>query len=120
MVMSLEIIMAGADIFWGLILGMIWYRIKAAFYRLKSVGNGNTALAFFGSRLLALQEAGKPVETSVPSLNTTGEYYFEEENVKESEKNTKKGPKEEVCTAHPKVRDLLQETSNHKVYGHMY
>ncbi|KAF9364914.1 hypothetical protein BGX34_012086 [Mortierella sp. NVP85] len=103
MVMSLETIMAGADIFWGLILGMIWYRIKAAFYRLKSVGNGNTALAFFGSRLLALQEAGKPVETSVPSLNTTGEYYFEEENVKESEKNTKKGPKQEVCSAHPKI-----------------
>ncbi|KAG0006521.1 hypothetical protein BGZ65_007063 [Modicella reniformis] len=103
MMMSLGRIMGPACGFLGFILGILWYRIKHAFTRLKSVGNGNTALAFFGSRLLALQEAGKPVETSVPSLNTTGDYYFEEENVKEHEKNTKKGPKQEICTAHPKI-----------------
>lgn len=108
MVVSLGLVMSGADVVWGLILEMIWYRIKAMFYRVKGFGNGNTALAFFGSRLLALQEAGKPVATSVPSLNTMGEYYFEEENVKEHEKNKKKGPEREICTAHPKVSVVLQ------------
>ncbi|KAG0244874.1 carotenoid oxygenase [Mortierella sp. GBAus27b] len=103
MTAPLGLIMAGAGVVWGLIINMIWYRIKAVIYRLKNTSNGNTALAFFGSRLLALQETGRPWETSVPSLNTTGDYYFEEENLKEHEKNPKKGPKQEVCTAHPKV-----------------
>ncbi|KAF9933404.1 hypothetical protein FBU30_005613 [Linnemannia zychae] len=74
----------------------IWYYLKIFWYKATNVGDGNTALAYFGSRLLALQEAGKPVETAVPSLNTTGEYYFEEEG------STKKD-KQAVVTAHPKI-----------------
>ncbi|KAF8941489.1 carotenoid oxygenase [Dissophora ornata] len=101
--LSLGLIMAGADVFWGLIINMVWYNLKAMLYRLKGQGNGNTALTYFGSRLLALQEAGRPIETSVPSLNTTGEYYFEEENVSADKVNKKKGPSEEICTAHPKI-----------------
>ncbi|KAF9930817.1 hypothetical protein BGZ67_005601 [Mortierella alpina] len=98
--LSLGLIMAGAEKFWTLVFYSIWYRIKSAFYQLKNDCNGNTALTFFGSRLLALQEAGKPIETSVPSLNTTGEYYFEE---KEGQNAAKKGPSREVVTAHPKI-----------------
>ncbi|KAG0197701.1 hypothetical protein BGX28_008788 [Mortierella sp. GBA30] len=102
----LGLIMAGAEKFWTLVLYSIWYRIKSAIYKLKSTGDGNTALAFFGSRLLALQESGKPVETSVPSLNTTGEYYFEEDeegkgqgaNVVRSQGKRNR----EAVTAHPK------------------
>ncbi|KAF9909668.1 hypothetical protein BX616_011099 [Lobosporangium transversale] len=110
--LTLGLVMAGADIFWGVLLWHFWYRLKAAFFKVKNFGNGNTALAFFGSRLLALNEGGKPIETSVPSLNTTGEYFFEEEEEeygekKEEDKNTlEKKIKEstpEVCTAHPKI-----------------
>ncbi|CAO3571399.1 unnamed protein product [Mortierella alpina] len=100
MSMSIGLIMAGAGSFWTVIFHAIWYGIKSAFYQLKSLGDGNTALTFFGSRLLALQEGGKPVETSVPSLNTTGEYYCEE---KEGQNTKKKGPSREVVTAHPKI-----------------
>ncbi|KAF9574425.1 hypothetical protein EC968_006585 [Mortierella alpina] len=101
LVMSFGLIMSGAQKFWTLVFYLLWYRIKSAFYRLKNHGDGNTALAFFGSRLLALQEAGKPIETSVPSLNTTGEYYFEEEEGQNTTK--KKGPSREIVTAHPKI-----------------
>ncbi|KAG0367922.1 hypothetical protein BGZ54_002992 [Gamsiella multidivaricata] len=100
---SLGRLMTSANGAWSIIFSLIWYRIKSAFYGLKGHGNGNTALAFFKSRLLALQEAGKPMETSVPSLNTTGEYYFEEDDIGESERNKKQGPTSEICTAHPKV-----------------
>ncbi|KAF9181505.1 hypothetical protein BGZ50_005477 [Haplosporangium sp. Z 11] len=110
MTISLGLIMAGADKFWTFLFNYIWYSLKAAFYGLKEHGNGNTALAFFGSRLLALQEAGKPVETSVPSLDTTGEYYFEEEEeftvgASPSKGSTanKKDSGRGVVTAHPKV-----------------
>ncbi|KAI1317514.1 hypothetical protein EDD11_008321 [Mortierella claussenii] len=103
MSMPLELVMAGAEVFWGVFLSHLWYQLKAAFFKVKNFGNGNTALAFFGARLLALQEAGKPVETSVPSLNTTGEYYFEEDtDGQEAATVHRKGPKP-VCTAHPKV-----------------
>jgi len=84
-------------LFWN----MFWYGLKAKLFSLKNVSNGNTALTWFGSRLLALQEAGIPHETSVPSLNTVGEYYFEEDPKATSPASN--GNRSAV-TAHPKVR----------------
>lgn len=85
--------------FFKFIFHMIWFYIKMAWYKVTNIGDGNTALTYFGSRLLALQEGGKPVETAVPSLNTTGEYYFEEDPNKKD--------KNAVVTAHPKVCTVL-------------
>ncbi|KAG0374589.1 Dixin [Mortierella sp. AD032] len=90
----LGVIMAPTSIF-KFIFHMLWFYIKMAYYKVANIGDGNTALAYFGSRLLALQEGGKPVETAVPSLNTTGEYFFEEDPDKKD--------KHAVVTAHPKV-----------------
>ncbi|KAF9931614.1 hypothetical protein BGZ67_005231 [Mortierella alpina] len=72
---------------------------KSVLCRLTNLSTGNTALAFIGNRALALQEAGTPIETTVPSLATLGEYYFEEEGQKRPKKWK---PNTEVCTAHPK------------------
>ena len=85
--------------FFKFIFHIIWFYIKMVWYNVTNVGDGNTALAYFGSRLLALQEGGKPVETAVPSLNTTGEYFFEEDPNKKD--------KNAVVTAHPKVCTVL-------------
>ncbi|KAF9913182.1 hypothetical protein EC991_003642 [Linnemannia zychae] len=90
----LGIIMAPTP-FFKFIFHMLWFYIKLSYYKITNIGDGNTALAFFGSRLLALHEGGKPVETAVPSLNTTGEYYFEEDPDKKD--------KHAVVTAHPKI-----------------
>ncbi|KAF9178182.1 hypothetical protein BGZ51_007915 [Haplosporangium sp. Z 767] len=73
---------------------------KNVYYRLTNIGTGNTALTIVGSRVLALQEAGTPYETRVPSLDTVGEYFFEEEGQKRSKKFL---PNSESCTAHPKT-----------------
>lgn len=85
--------------FFKFIFHFVWFYIKMAWYKVTNIGDGNTALTYFGSRLLALHEGGKPVETAVPSLNTTGEYYFEED-LNKKDKNA-------VVTAHPKVRNVL-------------
>ncbi|KAG0059936.1 hypothetical protein BGZ90_004272 [Linnemannia elongata] len=81
--------------FFKFIFHFVWFYIKMAWYKVTNIGDGNTALTYFGSRLLALHEGGKPVETAVPSLNTTGEYYFEED-LNKKDKNA-------VVTAHPKI-----------------
>lgn len=73
---------------------------KSILHRITNLSNGNTALAFIGTRVLALHEGGAPIETTVPSLTTVGEYYFEEEGQKRAKKWM---PNTEVCTAHPKV-----------------
>ncbi|KAF9581659.1 hypothetical protein BGW38_001240 [Lunasporangiospora selenospora] len=102
-VIPLGLIMGGtgASFFW-VLFQLIWYQLKGMYYRVKDVGNGNTALAFFGSRLLALQEAGRPVETAVPSLNTTGSYYFEEGN----EESVKKSSSERQAID-PKTGEMI-------------
>lgn len=82
---------------------LIWYQLKSAFYGLKTTGDGNTALAFVQSRLLALQEAGMPVETAVPTLDTVGHYFFEDGKDRSSPPPKHKGVKP-VVTAHPKVK----------------
>ncbi|KAG0278171.1 hypothetical protein BGZ96_002534 [Linnemannia gamsii] len=81
--------------FFKFIFQILWFTIVMAWYKVTNIGDGNTALTYFGSRLLALQEGGKPVETAVPSLNTTGEYFFEEDPNKKD--------KNAVVTAHPKI-----------------
>lgn len=78
---------------------LIWYQLKSAFYGLKTVGDGNTALTFVQSRLLALQEAGMPVEAAVPTLDTVGHYFFEDGNTRPKQKGV-----QPVVTAHPKVK----------------
>jgi len=74
---------------------------RSVIYRVTNIGNGNTSLAFIGNRLLALHEAGVPIETAVPSLATVGEFYFEQEAQKRGKKFL---PNQEACTAHPKVK----------------
>ncbi|KAF9080392.1 hypothetical protein BGX23_002230 [Mortierella sp. AD031] len=91
----LGIIMAPTS-FFKFLFYILWFYLKAAFFKVTNIGDGNTALTYFGSRLLALQEGGKPVETAVPSLNTTGEYYFEEDHTNQKDRNA-------VVTAHPKI-----------------
>ncbi|KAF9282259.1 hypothetical protein BGZ68_006095 [Mortierella alpina] len=73
---------------------------KSILHRITNLSTGNTALAFIGSRMLALHEGGAPIETTVPSLTTLGEYYFEEEGQKRAKKWM---PNTEVCTTHPKT-----------------
>ncbi|KAG0026512.1 hypothetical protein BGZ82_009439 [Podila clonocystis] len=81
---------------------LIWYQLKSAFYGLKTNGDGNTALTFVQSRLLALQEAGMPVEAAVPSLDTVGHYFFEDDKGRSSRSPKQKGV-QPVVTAHPKI-----------------
>ncbi|KAG0057505.1 hypothetical protein BGZ83_009144 [Gryganskiella cystojenkinii] len=106
-------------------LTMLLINTKSLFARIKdlaSVGmrvfwNGisnlstaNTAMAFVGTRLLALQEAGVPYETSVPSLDTVGEWYFEGPDQKPRSKKLFNIPNTEACTAHPKYDPKTGET----------
>lgn len=81
---------------------------RSVVFRVTNIGNGNTGLAFIGHRLLALHEAGVPIETAVPSLATIGEFYFEKEGQKRGKSLL---PNQEACTAHPKVRATLTATS---------
>lgn len=74
--------------------------LRSVIFRVTNIGNGNTGLAFIGHRLLALHEAGVPIETAVPSLATVGEFYFEKEGQKRRKNFL---PNQEACTAHPKV-----------------
>ncbi|KAG0052784.1 hypothetical protein BGZ83_002138 [Gryganskiella cystojenkinii] len=99
MVLSLGYLMAKGSVLY-LFWQMFYFYLKAKWFGLKSIANGNTALTWFGSRLLALQEAGRPLETKVPSLDTVGEYYFEEEG---STRVEPKSHAREAVTAHPKV-----------------
>lgn len=86
------------------IVQLIWYQLKSTFYGLKTIGDGNTALTFVQSRLLALQEAGMPVEAAVPTLDTVGHYFFEDGKDRSSRPPKQKGV-QPVVTAHPKVKD---------------
>ncbi|KAF9098895.1 hypothetical protein BGX29_007392 [Mortierella sp. GBA35] len=81
---------------------------RSMIYNVTNIGNGNTGMIFIRSRLLALHEAGVPIETAVPSLATVGEYYFEKEGQKRSGKNIL--PNQEACTAHPKHDPKTGET----------
>lgn len=74
---------------------------RSVVFRVTNIGNGNTGLAFIGHRLLAMHEAGVPIETAVPSLATVGEFYFEKEGQKRGKKFL---PNQEASTAHPKVQ----------------
>ncbi|KAI1315420.1 hypothetical protein EDD11_000808 [Mortierella claussenii] len=89
------------------ILEIVKITIKGAFFRLTNVSTGNTALAFVGNRFLALQEAGAPIEAKVPSLDTVGQFYFEEEG---QSKGKVMMPNQEACTAHPKNDPKTGET----------
>ncbi|KAF9923590.1 hypothetical protein FBU30_006391 [Linnemannia zychae] len=80
---------------------------RSIIYRVTNIGNGNTALAFIGHRLLAMNEAGVPIVTKVPSLETVGEYYFEGEGQK---RGWRLLPNQEACTAHPKYDRHTGET----------
>ncbi|KAH7051526.1 carotenoid oxygenase [Linnemannia elongata] len=80
---------------------------RSVIFRVTNIGNGNTGLAFIGHRLLALHEAGVPIETAVPSLATVGEFYFEKEGQKRRKNFL---PNQEACTAHPKHDPNTGET----------
>ncbi|KAF9579767.1 hypothetical protein BGW38_003851 [Lunasporangiospora selenospora] len=100
--MSIGLFMNGGRSLWRVVRESASHLFKASLYRFSNVANGNTALAFLGSRLLALQEAGVPWEMTVPALETVGEYYFEQEGQKRRPKLIPI-PNSEACTAHPKV-----------------
>ncbi|KAF9407446.1 hypothetical protein BGZ94_002696 [Podila epigama] len=85
------------------LLSLIWYQIKCMYYKLKNPGDGNTALTFTQSRLLALQEAGMPIEMEVPSLKTVGTYFFSERNEDKSLRPPRQKGVRPVVTAHPKI-----------------
>ncbi|KAF9118549.1 Dixin [Mortierella sp. 14UC] len=80
---------------------------RSMIFSVTNIGNGNTGMAFIGSRLLALHEAGVPIETAVPSLATVGEFYFEQEGQRRGKKLL---PNQEACTAHPKYDSNTGET----------
>ncbi|KAK3844036.1 MAG: carotenoid oxygenase [Linnemannia gamsii] len=80
---------------------------RSMIFSVTNIGNGNTGMAFIGSRLLALHEAGVPIETAVPSLATVGEFYFEQEGQKRGKQLL---PNQEACTAHPKYDPNTGET----------
>ncbi|KAG0348478.1 hypothetical protein BG004_005090 [Podila humilis] len=82
------------------IASLVWFQLKAFFYGLKSIGDGNTALTFVQSRFLALQEAGLPIEATLPQLETVGSYFFEDSS--SLRKSSPKGV-QPVVTAHPKI-----------------
>ncbi|KAF9426720.1 hypothetical protein BGZ94_006112 [Podila epigama] len=89
------------------LLQLSWLVLKSIVLRVSNMSNGNTALLFANSRLLALQEAGIPHEMTVPSLETIGEYNFEEEGTRRKKPIL---PGTEACTAHPKVCPRTGET----------
>ncbi|KAF9913137.1 hypothetical protein EC991_003596 [Linnemannia zychae] len=80
---------------------------RSMIFSVTNIGNGNTGMAFIGSRLLTLHEAGVPIETAIPSLATVGEFYFEQEGQKRVKKLL---PNQEACTAHPKYDPDTGET----------
>ncbi|KAF9971336.1 Dixin [Actinomortierella ambigua] len=80
----------------------LYYATKAVFTGVKDVGNGNTALTFAQSRVLALQEGGSPWEVEVPNLDTVGQYWFEDSDKKNFSQRGRFIMKE-VMTAHPKI-----------------
>lgn len=102
MTFSLSYLMSKSHSVLALFWQMFWYYLKVKFIGLKNGSKGNTALTYFGSRLLALHEAGKPLETKVPSLDTVGDYYFEEDGAAPNKNNSR-----EAVTAHPKVKICL-------------
>ncbi|KAG0364871.1 hypothetical protein BGZ54_007076 [Gamsiella multidivaricata] len=104
---SLGLVMNSGQATFKILKEMIWMSIKGAIYGLTNIANGNTALTFINNRLLALNEAGTPFETKVPSLDTVGDYYFEDDGHKRRKVWV---PNTEACTAHPKIDPKTGET----------
>ena len=105
MLVSLTLLLIGTKSLFTRIMDMAKVGMRVAINNVTNLSTANTALAFVGTRLLALGEAGVPYETSVPSLDTVGEWYFEEPGQKRPWKGVI--PNSEACTAHPKVTSVM-------------